>query len=71
MPMKRTPIEIPPKVARRFAAHLQAYHAEQDANRRDEIAAEARHMLLEHIPAGSKLRVSEVKELFELMRGEP
>ncbi|WP_029080736.1 hypothetical protein [Bradyrhizobium sp. th.b2] len=68
MPVTRKPIEIPPAIGRRFAAQLEAYHTEQDANRRDEIAAETRHMLMQHMPAGSKLRMSEVKELFALMR---
>jgi hypothetical protein len=30
---------------------------------RDEIAVRARHMLLDHMPSGAKLRLSEVKEL--------
>lgn len=68
MPITRKPLEIPPEAGRRFAAKMQAYHAEHDTIRRDAIAAEARHILLEHMPAGSKLRVTEVKELFELMR---
>jgi hypothetical protein len=68
MPITRKPLEIPPEVARQFAADMQAYHAEQDDNRRDRIAVGTRHMLLEHMPAGTKLRLSEVKELFERMR---
>lgn len=58
----------PAGVARQFAADIRAYHAEQDDNRRDRIAIGTRHMLLEHLPAGTKLRLTEVKELFELMR---
>ncbi|KJC58915.1 hypothetical protein UP10_21715 [Bradyrhizobium sp. LTSPM299] len=68
MPIRRKPLEIPPAAARQFVADMQAYHAEQDVNRRDEIAAGKRHMLLDHMPSGTKLRVTEVKELFELMR---
>lgn len=58
----------PTKGRRQFAADMQAYHAEQDDIRRDRITVGTRHMLLEHMPAGTKLRLSEVKELFELMR---
>ncbi|WP_429032684.1 hypothetical protein [Bradyrhizobium sp. I1.14.4] len=47
---------------------MRAYHAEQDGNRRDRIAVGIRHMLLEHMPASTKPRLSEIKELFELMR---
>lgn len=66
--LKRKPIEIPPEVARQFAADMKAYHSEQDDVRRDRIAVGTRHMLLEHMPAGTKLRLREVKELFKLMR---
>lgn len=34
----------------------------------DAFAADARHVLLEHLPKGTKLRVSDVKELFAKMR---
>jgi hypothetical protein len=47
---------------------MRAYHAAQDDNRRGEIAVGARHMLLDHMPNGTKLRVTEVKELFQQMR---
>ncbi|MGY3591319.1 hypothetical protein ACVIGB_009099 [Bradyrhizobium sp. USDA 4341] len=68
MPITRKPIDIRPEVARQFAADRRAYHAEHDGSRRDRIAVGTRPMLLEHMPAGIKLRLSEVKELFELMR---
>ncbi|MCC8954288.1 hypothetical protein H8B02_12735 [Bradyrhizobium sp. Pear77] len=68
MPIARRPVDIPSEFARQFAADLQAYHAEQDGSRRDRIAVGTRHKLLEHMPVGTKLRLSEVKELFELMR---
>jgi len=47
---------------------MKAYHAERSQIRRDEIAAMTRSLLLGHMPAGAKLRLSEVKELFEQMR---
>lgn len=51
MAITRKPIEIPPEVARQFAADMQAYHSERDHIRRDRIAADTRHVLLEHMPA--------------------
>ncbi|WGS18810.1 MULTISPECIES: hypothetical protein [unclassified Bradyrhizobium] len=68
MSITRKPIEIPPEVARQFVADMEAYHAERDLLRRDEIAGRTRHTLLGHMPAGSKLRLSEVKELFDQLR---
>ncbi|MTV13166.1 MULTISPECIES: hypothetical protein [Bradyrhizobium] len=62
----RKSIEIPLEVARQSAADMLAYHAEQDDIRRDRIAVDTRYILLEHVPAGTKLRLTEVKELFEL-----
>jgi hypothetical protein len=57
MPITRKPIEIPPEAARRFAADMKAYHSERDDVRRDRIAVGTGHMLLEHMPAGTKLRL--------------
>ncbi|MBR0698259.1 hypothetical protein [Bradyrhizobium lablabi] len=65
---KRSPIEIPPQIARQFAAHMRAYHAEQNDTQRGEIAVRTRHMLLEHMPSGSNLRLNEIRKLFDLMR---
>ncbi|QIG98197.2 MULTISPECIES: hypothetical protein [Bradyrhizobium] len=64
---KRKPLEIPPEVARRFAADTRAFHAERDPLKRDEIAANTRHTLLQHMPKGTKLRLADVPELFKLM----
>ncbi|MCP1835113.1 hypothetical protein J2R76_003449 [Bradyrhizobium sp. USDA 4532] len=68
MPITRKPLEIPPAVTRQFAADMRAYHAEQEDIRRDRIAVGTRHMLLEYTPAGAKPRLSEAKELCEIMR---
>ncbi|QIG97294.1 MULTISPECIES: hypothetical protein [unclassified Bradyrhizobium] len=67
MPIRK-PLEITPETAFQFAAEMKAYHSERDDIRRDLIAVGTRHMLLQHMPAGTKLRLSEVKELFGLMR---
>jgi len=62
-------MELPPEVARRFVEDMEAFHAEPNAIKRDEIAARQLHALREHRrPRGPKLRLSEVKELFAQMR---
>ena len=66
MPITRKPLGIPPQVARQFAADLRS-HAESDPLKRDEIAANTRHLLLQHMPKGAKLRLADVLELFGLM----
>ncbi|WP_050625644.1 hypothetical protein [Bradyrhizobium viridifuturi] len=68
MPITRKPLEIPPEAARKFEANMRAFHAEQDPLKRDEIAATTRHILVQHMPKGAKLRLADVLELFELMR---
>ncbi|MGY4572516.1 hypothetical protein GPL21_35730 [Bradyrhizobium pachyrhizi] len=68
VPINRKLLEIPPEVVRRFAADMEAYHAEQDDIQRDRIAVGTRHMLLGQMPVDTKLRLSEVRELLELMR---
>jgi hypothetical protein len=64
MPLK--PIELPPAVARRFVEDMHAFHAEPNAIKRDEIAARQLHALRQHHTG--KLRLSDVKEVFEQMR---
>ncbi|MGY3590497.1 hypothetical protein ACVIGB_009920 [Bradyrhizobium sp. USDA 4341] len=68
MPITRKPLEISPEVARQFAADMRADHAGQDDIRRDRIAVGTRHMLLQHVPTGTKLRLSKIKEPFELLK---
>ena len=64
MPIKQ--IELPPAVARRFVDDMRAFHAEPNAIKRDEIAAHQLHALKQHY--AGKLRLFEVKEMFEQMR---
>ncbi|MCC8952897.1 hypothetical protein H8B02_05290 [Bradyrhizobium sp. Pear77] len=40
MPIARKPLEIPPEVARKFAATMQLFHAETSPLKRDAIAAD-------------------------------
>lgn len=63
-------LDIPPAIARAVMDDLRAYHAETSGIRRDAIAANTRHILLEHLPVGTKLRLVEIKELFEQMKDE-
>lgn len=67
--IRRAPIEVPPEVARRFIADMRAFHAERNAIKRDEIAARQLHALKQYqSPREKKLRLSDVKEMFEQMR---
>jgi hypothetical protein len=68
-PIIKLNIELPPEVARRFVEDMDAFFAEPNAIKRDEIAARQLHALREHRrPRDPKLRLSDVKELFERMR---
>lgn len=60
--------DIPPEVAKAFMDDLMAFHAEKNGIRRDEIAARQRHILLQYMPKGTKLRVMDVKEMFDRMK---
>ncbi|WP_456821798.1 hypothetical protein [Bradyrhizobium sp. USDA 4502] len=68
MPITRKPLEIPPEVARQFAEKMGLFHAENSPLKRDEIAADTGHLLLQHMPKGAKLWLADVLELFRLMR---
>ena len=66
--IKRKPMGIPPAAALRYLADMRAFHSTDDAIKRDEIPARQLHSLREHLPRDRKLRLSDVKELFERMR---
>jgi len=62
-------MELPPEVAWRFVEDMEAFHAEPNPLKRDGIAMRQLHILREHRrPGDSKLRLSDVKQLFEQMR---
>ena len=62
-------MEIPPPVAGSFMADM--YHAEDNPLKRDEIAAPQVRALNEHRRSRDlKMRLVDVKNLFELLRGE-
>lgn len=47
---------------------MRLFQAEHSPLKRDEIAADTRHLLLQHMPKGAQLRLADVLELFRLMR---
>jgi hypothetical protein len=61
---------LPPEIARRFFEDMRAFHRERNPIKADEIAARQLHALAGYLrPRDRKLRLSDVKELFEQMRG--
>jgi hypothetical protein len=67
----RKPLDLPPEVGRRFVRDMRAFHAEHNSIKQDEIAARQLHALNMHRrPSDPKLRLSDVKKLFELMKDQ-
>jgi hypothetical protein len=68
--IKRAQLELPLEVARRSFEDMRAFHRERNPIKRDEIAARQLHALQGYMPRDRKLRLSDIKELFEQMRDE-
>jgi hypothetical protein len=67
--MLTKPIELPPEVAKAFVKDMRAFHAEPNAIKQDEIAARQLQALREYAsPRQRKLRIHDVREMFEEMR---
>ena len=67
----RKPLDLPPAAARAFVKDMRAYFAEEDAVKRDDIAARQRHALSEFQSSREiKLRLSDVKRMFILMNSK-
>jgi hypothetical protein len=65
----KTNEEMPPAVAREFVEDMQAYFAEDNKSRRDAIAVRQLRTLLDYqAPHEKKLRLDDVRELFERMK---
>jgi len=63
------PIELPPEAAKAFVRDMKAFFkAKGQLMQEDEIAAKQVWLLKQHLPRGTKLRTSDVKELFLQMR---
>src|ERR1044071_9130860 len=65
--MLRKPIELPPAVAKAFVRDMKAFFKAK-GHEADEIAASTGWMLKQHLPRGSKLRVSDVSDEGSRMR---
>jgi hypothetical protein len=69
--MPRKPIELPPAVARAFVRDMNAYFAETNLIKRDEIAIRQHVALNEYLGRRERpLRVIDVKEMFLQMRDQ-
>ena len=67
--MARKPLELPPEVVKAFLKHMRAYYAEPNAIERDKIAGDAAFLLEPYWPPRQrKLRLFDVKEMFEQMK---
>ena len=66
MPSK--PLDLPIEVAKAFVADMRAFHAAKDSLKKDEIAAKQLWLLKQHW--NSKLRITDVRAMVELMRDE-
>ena len=63
----RKQLEIPPEAAQAFVRDMRAFF-KASGHKADEIAAEAGWRLKQHLPRGTRLRISDVKEMFHAMK---
>jgi hypothetical protein len=66
--MSRKELAIPPEAAKAFVRDMRAFFRAKGQLMQDEIAAKQVWLLKQHLPRGTKLRTSDVKELFLQMR---
>lgn len=66
--MLRKGFELPPEAAKTFVKDMRAFFKAKDQLKGDEIAAMAAWRLKQHLPRGTKLRLTDVKELFHAMK---
>ena len=59
---------VPPEAAKAFVRDMRAFFEAKGQIMQDEIAAKQAWLLREHLPRGTKLRISDVKELFLRMK---
>ena len=70
--MARKPLDLAMQVAKAFIKDMKAFHAEPNVIKRDEIASRQLHALRKYQgPREKKLRVHDVKEMFESMKDQP
>jgi hypothetical protein len=69
--MAGLPLDLPLDVAMAFVKDMRAFLAEPNAIKRDELASRQLHALREYQgPREKKLRVHDVKEMFEQMKDQ-
>jgi hypothetical protein len=68
--MLRKGFELPPEAGREFVRDMRAFFKAKDQLKGDEIAAMAGWRLKQHLPRGTKLRLTDVKELFHAMKDQ-
>ena len=69
--VRKPPPDLPPEVAHAFIEDMRAYFAEDNPIKRDGIAVRQLRALREHQgPREKKLRLSDVKQMFEQMRDQ-
>jgi len=66
--MLRKQIEIPPEAAKAYVRDMKKFFMAKALLDQDEVAAGTAWMLKNHLPRGTKLRITEVKELFLQMK---
>jgi putative heme iron utilization protein len=64
--IRRIPLSLPSEVTNRFLEDMAAFHSEENAIERDEIAARELHALRQRYTG--KLRLTDVKEMFAQMK---
>jgi hypothetical protein len=67
--MLQKPLDLPMQVAKDFVKDMRAYFAEKNGIKRDEIAGRQAWLLAGHV-SGRKLRLNDVKEMFEAMKDQ-
>ena len=68
--MLRKQLEIPPEAAKAFVRDMKAFFKAKGQLMQDEIAAKQVWLLKQHLPRGTKLRTSDVKDLFLQMKDQ-
>ena len=68
--MLRKQLETPPEAAKAFVRDMKAFFKASGQLMQDEIAAKQAWLLKQHLPRGTKLRTSDVKELFLQMKDQ-
>jgi hypothetical protein len=67
-PIKPIELVIPPEAAKAFVRDMRAFFKAKGQLMQDDIAAKQVWLLKQHLPRGTKLRTSDVKELFHQMK---